>query len=208
MRGKSLRSGWLLLLLLGMVAGLLTCGNRAPWQEPFNEVGNWQFSSDAAAKLTIADGELRIHIRQPGQVAWAAASRTYRDFRLTVNATQVAGPDDNEYGILVRMDKNKSFYAFSISGDGYVRAARYANNAWTLLGSDWTPSAAIHQGAATNALTLEAEGTTFTFFVNGTQVLQVEDATTLKGDLGLYAGAFGEGGVIIAFDNLEVEPLP
>ena len=96
---------------------------------------------------------------------------------------------------------------FSISGDGYARAAWYNSGTWNLLGSDWIPSDAIHQGAATNVLELEARGTTFVFSVNGTQVLQVEDAELAKGDIGLYAGAFNEADVVVDFDNLEVQPL-
>ena len=195
-------------LFLGMVISLVACRAPQPWHEPFDSADDWQLSSDASARLDIAEGVLSIHVLLPGQIAWASADRTYRDFRLTVEATQVAGPDDNEYGVLVRMDGNKRFYAFSISGDGYARAARYDAGTWVLLGSDWTPSDAIHQGEATNVLTIEAIGRDFTFFVNGAQVLQVEDRAAARGDIGLYAGAFGEGGVVIAFDNLEIEPLP
>ena len=55
-------------------------------------------------------------------------------------------------------------------------------------------------------LEVEAVGAQLTFRVNGEQVLQVEDTTLTKGDVGFYAGAFSEGDVVIAFDNLEVEP--
>ncbi len=154
------------------------------------------------------DGALRVHVFEVGQVAWASAGRTYGNFRLTVEATQVSGPADNEYGVLVRMQDDQHFYAFSISGDGYVRAARYNGASWIILGPDWSESDAVHQGEATNILEVEATGATFVFRVNGVQVLQIEDATYAKGDIGLYAGTFSEGDVVITFDKLEVEPLP
>lgn len=196
--------------LCALAAALLACGAKehGPWMEPFDDAGDWQLSADAAATISVVDGALRVHVFELGQVAWAAAGRTYSDFRLTVKATQVSGPDDNEYGVLARMAGDKQFYVFSISGDGYARVARYSGGSWSILGPDWTPSEAIHQGAATNVLEVEARGATFVFRVNGAQVLQVEDAQLAKGDVGLYAGAFNEANVVIDFDNLEVQPLP
>lgn len=196
-------------VLCVLSAALFACGARehGAWNETFDDAGDWQLSADAAASVAVMDGALRVHVFELGQVAWAAAGRTYSDFRLTVEATQASGPDDNEYGVLIRMAGDKQFYVFSISGDGYARIARYNNGSWSILGPDWVESAAIHQGAATNVLEIEARGTTFMFNVNGTQVLQVEDAQLAKGDIGLYAGAFNEADVVIDFDNLEVEPL-
>ena len=206
-RGRRRRLVGAALCVLAMVLFACGAGDQGPWSETFDDVGDWKLSSDAAATVSVADGALRVHVFELGQVAWASASRTYSDFHLTVEATQVSGPDDNEYGVLARMAGDQQFYVFSISGDGYVRAAHYNDGSWDILGSDWMLSDAVHQGAATNVLELEARGATFTFSVNGTQVLQVEDAQLTKGDIGLYAGAFNEANVVIDFDNLEVQPL-
>jgi len=201
------------LLTVGLILallGLAACGAsslKEPWEEPFAEVGSWQLSSDAAAEVAITKGQLQIHILQPGQIAWATAGRTFKDFHLRVEATQLAGPVDNEYGVLVRLEDDTHFYAFSISGDGYARVAHYAAGVWTVLGSDWTPQAAVQQGAATNVLEVEARGTHFTFWVNGEQVAQVTEETLPDGDVGLYAGAFDAAGVQIAFDNLFISSV-
>ncbi len=197
-----------LMLLAGWM--LAACGavEKEPWTDTFDDEERWELSSDAVADVTMSEGELQIHILLPGQVAWASADHTFGDARIAVDATQVAGPMDNEYGVLVRMQGDEAFYAFSVSGDGYVRVARYQDEAWTVLGSDWTANEAVNQGAATNHLEIEAQGANFTFSVNGEQVAQVEDDALRRGDVGLYAGAFGESGVVIAFDDLTVTPLP
>ncbi len=203
-----LKSGYLPLLLL--VTVLIACGRGATpgvWQESFTDAEDWRLRSDATAELEVREGQLHIHILQPGQMAWAVAERSFADFDLRVDATQLAGPVDNEYGVLVRMDGDKRFYAFSISGDGYVRASRYDDGRWEILGSDWMPHDAVNQGAATNTLAIEARESQFTFRVNGEQVLQVDDETLSSGEIGLYAGAFDEAGVHIAFDTLTVETL-
>ena len=186
------------------------CGREstpAVWQASFDDAEAWRLRSDAAAELEIREGRLHIQILQPGQVAWALAERTFADFDLQVDATQLAGPADNEYGVLVRMEGDTRFYAFSVSGDGYVRASRYDDGRWEILGSDWTAHAAVNQGAVTNTLAIEARGSQFAFSVNDEQVLQVEDGALASGEVGLYAGAFDEAGVHIAFDDLMVEGI-
>jgi len=198
-----------LLLSLLLISGLTACGSRTArqtWEEGFDTSGTWDLSSDAAAEVTIQDSQLHIHILQAGQVAWTSAGHNYTDFNLQVEATQVTGPANNEYGVLARMDENERFYVFSISGDGYARVARYEAGAWELLSADWFPHEAIHQGTATNTLELEVQGSQFTFHVNGEEITTVKDETLIKGDIGLYAGAFSEPDVHIAFDNLQVSP--
>ena len=197
-------------LLLIVAVSLIACGRGATpgvWEETFDDAETWRLRSDAAAELEVREGRLHIQILQPGQVAWAVAERTCDDFALQVDATQLAGPVDNEYGVLVRMADDARFYAFSVSGDGYVRASRYDEGRWEILGSDWRAHEAVNQGAATNTLTIEARGPELTFWVNGQQALQVEDETLSQGEIGLYAGAFDEAGVHVAFDDLKIETL-
>lgn len=199
------------ILFFVLLLGVTACGPRIEtelWEEPFDVAGTWQLSSDAAAETRIEDGRLLVIVHEPGQVAWAVAGKRLSNLRLAVEATPVAGPVDNEYGILIRMDGDKHFYAFSISADGYARVARYADGQWTLLSADWFSHPAILQGMATNRLELEAQGTQFKFWVNGELVVELSDAELAQGDVGLYAGAFNEGEVQLAFDNLRIEPLP
>jgi len=196
---------------LALLALLVACTSRTEsgeFADPFDAPGTWKLSSDAAALVSIADGVLRIEVFEPDQIAWAAAGRALGErFRLEVEASPQAGPVDNEYGILLRMDGDTRFYALSISGDGYVRVALYDQGTWTVIGSDWVPSGAIRQGMASNTLVIECRADTYTFTVNGQQLVEFQDATLSRGDLGLYAGTFGEGGLIVTFDNLKLSTL-
>ena len=203
-------------MYIGLMLVLLLMACQAPetvWPESFDAVGAWAVASDAAADVVIADGQLSIHIVELGQIAWASAGRTFGDFRLTVEATQVSGPDDNEYGVLVRMQDNAQFYAFSISGDGYARVAAYDDVAgWRVLGQDWFLSESVNSGAGMNQLEVIAQGTHYVFRVNAQDVATIEtdvvDGDPLKkGDIGLYAGTFSEADVLIMFDNLVVNPI-
>jgi hypothetical protein len=206
----------LLVVLLGAVWGVTTFfGGRPPrptpmpegelpWNDDFSQPGFWQAESDAAAQVEMQDGVMLVHIALPNQLAWAFAGREFSDFRLAVEATQFAGPDDNEYGVLVRMQDPDHFYRFSISGDGYYMVSKYDGETWEPLNGDWALSDKILTGAATNLLEVICQGATMTFLVNGEQLIQIEDADYPRGDIGLYAGSFFEPGVEIHFDNLHI----
>lgn len=195
-------------VLMVLAALLVACGRRGellPWSDDFSDpASGWKVELDASAEVGYHDGVMRVLIHSPNCLAWASAGRELSDFHLTVEATQVAGPDDNEYGVMARMRDSGHFYRFSISGDGYYLVNKYDGEEWTPLGGDWTPTEAIHPGAATNRLEVVCQGTTMTFLVNGVQVVQIEDDSYRRGDVGLYAGSFFEPGVEVHFDNLSV----
>jgi len=194
------------LLVVALVVFLVACGGeQLPWSDDFSDpAGGWQAESDASAEVGCYEGVMRLLVEVPNRLAWASAGREFSDFRLAVEATQVAGPDDNEYGVLVRMRDADHFYRFSISGDGYYLVSKYDGGVWEVLNDDWTSSAAIHLGTVTNLLEVVCRGATMTFLVNGVALMQVEDSSYSRGDVGLYAGSFFEPGVEIHFDNLTV----
>ena len=200
----AMRRWWIVPALGALVVLLVACGGeQLPWADDFSDpASGWQAESDASAEVGYHEGVMRILIRSPNRLAWASAGRDFSDFRLAVEATQVAGPDDNEYGVLVRMQDPDHFYRFSISGDGYYLVNRYDGEEWVALGGDWTPSDAIYRGAATNRLEVVCQGARMAFLVNGVQLVEVEDSSYSRGDIGLYAGSFFEPDVEVYFDNL------
>ena len=195
------------LLVVAMFASLVACRGekQLSWSDDFSDPSSgWQAQSDASAEVSYSDGVMRILVKWPNSFAWASARREFSDYRLAVEATQIAGPDDNEYGVHVRMKDNRHLYRFSISGDGYYRIVRLDDEQETVLGSDWSYSEAIRTGMAVNRLEVTCQDATMTFRVNDVLLAQVEDDTHRKGDIGLYAGSFFEPGVEIHFDNLTV----
>ena len=204
---STIRRRRLVAVVMVLAALLVGCGGgELPWVDDFSDpTSGWLAESDASAEVEYHDGVMRILIKTPNGLAWASSEREFSDFHLTVEATQAAGPDDNEYGVLVRMQDPDHFYRFSISGDGYYLVSKYDGEEWAVLNSDdWLSSDAIHLGAATNLLEVVCQGATMTFFVNSVQLAQVRDGGYSRGDVGLYAGSFFESGVEIHFDNLTV----
>lgn len=194
---------------------LVACGpwraESSLWYEDFSDpASGWRAESDASAEVGYVDGVMRILVKWGDRLAWASAQRRYRDFHLTVEASQVSGPDDNEYGVLVRMQDRTHLYRFSISGDGYYQVVRLDGDRETPLTSEWKPSDAIRKGVATNVLEVICKGPRMTFRVNGVVLAEVEDATYREGDIALFAGSFHDPGtgVEVHFDNLRVTAPP
>jgi hypothetical protein len=176
-----------------------------PWHDDFSDpTSGWHAEVDAGAEVGYHDGMLRILVQEANLLAWAFGGHEFSDFRLAVDATQIAGPNDNEYGVLVRIQDRDHLYRFSISGDGYYQVTKHNGGEWEQMTAEWVAAEAIRTGAATNHLEVVCQGSNMIFLVNDQQLAQVDDADYRRGDIGLYAGAFYEPGVEIHFDNLSI----
>jgi hypothetical protein len=59
----------------------------------------------------------------------------------------------------------------------------------------------IKKGVAVNHLRADCVGNTLTFYVNGFQLVSVQDPRLTSGDIGLLAGTFAQPNVDVIFDN-------
>jgi hypothetical protein len=178
-----------------------------PYSVDFSSpTSGWESYSDQDVTRAYEEGQYHITVVRDGLTVWEDPGKSFDDLVLEVEATQVEGPDDNQYGVLVRYVDSDNFYCFGISGDGYYRVEKLVNDEWVTLVNS-SRSDAIRRGQATNVIRVEAEGNTFTFFVNGTRLASFTDGTFRLGDIGLFAAAYDEGNVHISFDNLSVEAI-
>lgn len=201
-------------LYLGVLVLLVAtgCGGGSePYLETFDEPGNWRTEDDGETAGFVENGVYKLSVTADVQLVWTTAGEDFGNGRYSVEATQVAGPLDDGYGMLFRVDdETDSFYAFEISGDGFVWIGRYANGVedQPIIGQWWFASPAVHQGLnATNTLAVQAEAGNLIFFVNDQEVGRVTDNTYGRGDIGLVVETLGQGGVEVQFDNFAVEPL-
>ena len=179
-----------------------------PFRDDFgNPKSGWTTTDTEQLKIAYQDGALHFVVGALDSTGWAVAGKRADDFILDVDATQVEGPDDNHYGVIVRYVDEKNFYRLDISGDGYYSIHRFRDGAWEKL-IDWPESPAIKQGATTNHLRVIAEGPKLTWVVNDTILAEIDHVDILSGEVGLTAGTFfDQAGVHVAFDNFEVNPL-
>lgn len=134
--------------------------------------GDWeQYPGRLSAQL--AAGQMQISVGDPVSGAYSVAEPHFGDFDLRVEARAVAGPIDNGYGVVFRLQnkdntalEDDNYYLFLISSDGYYRVSRAFDGNERII-SDWIPSPLINQGLdAANRLRVVARGDQFSFSVN------------------------------------------
>lgn len=178
------------------------------YEDDFSDPGSgWDIREAADASTVYDNGQYQIIVNEIDWVAWGNPGMSFTDFVLEVDATQVAGTDDNGFGVLLRYQDVENFYRFEISGDGFYSFDLMRGNEWIVL-IDWVATPLIRQGNSTNRITVVCEGDLFTFYVNGQYLDEYRDDTFLEGDIGLLAGSITEAPVHIAFDNVKVWALP
>jgi hypothetical protein len=202
-----------LVAMILLVVTITACSSRdsQPYLETFDNPGNWSSGDDAYTEGKIVDGVYDLLIKGDDVSRWASAGEDFKDGIYEVEATQIEGPLDNGFGMLLRADTSKGdFYLFKISGDGFVWIGRYRDEAEeeAMVGEHWFASTAVDQGLnKTNKLRVNAESGNMIFFVNDQEVGRVTDNNFQQGDIGLFAQTLGQGGVRVQFDNFSVTPL-
>lgn len=168
----------------------------------------WALYNRGGTVVSIEDQALRLSASQPGQIWWTNPGRQFDDVIITVDARQVAGPNDNAFGVICRYQSAENFYLFLISGDGYYMIGKYqsgANQIQYLTGDgEFVASEVINQGVAINQIRASCIGNQLTLSVNGIQLVSVTDPTFVTGDVGIGASTFEPGTAVIEFDDFRI----
>jgi hypothetical protein len=188
------------------VAELVTRSGQALYHDDFSDPSSgWSQTVSANGSLGYIDGVYRMVVQSAGYDLWAVSGQTYGDVQIEVDATRLAGPLSNRFGLICHYQDMDNFYFFIISSDGYYAIGKNKNGTVSLLGQKMMAySAAIVPGNGLNHLRFDCIGNTLTGIVNDQSIASTSDADFSGGDAGLIAGAFDEGGVDVTFDNFMV----
>jgi hypothetical protein len=194
MRGNDVRR-FLLLLALIILFVVLFLLNRsvASWQHTvisatpgelmyvasFDGSGTDGFNGDWAQyggrnSAELSDGQMQVTVGELDSGIYSVAAPYFGDFDLRVEAQTLAGPIDNAYGVVFRLQNkdntspdDDSYYLFLVSADGYYRVVRVVDGGVPKLISDWIPSSLINLDLnAVNRLRVVARGDQFQFYIN------------------------------------------
>lgn len=175
-----------------------------------NENCGWYLYDDESlsGSATITNGVLQISSSNQGEFWWTNPQIDSTDMIVAVTSRQVAGPDDNAYGVLCRYQNENNYYVFLISGDGYYAIGKFQtglNEIQYLSGQgEYQFSEVIRQGNVENDIQVECVGNELTFVVNGVRLETVIDDSFPSGNIGMGVTTFQEGGAVVQFDNVEV----
>jgi hypothetical protein len=163
----------------------------------------WDVYQDKDHRKGYEAGQYFIVVETTDFSYWTIAGTSVADFVLEVEASQVDGPDNNDYGVLLRYQDDDNFYSFEISGDGYYTFSKSVEGQFLSI-IPWRESRAINLGNNPNLLRVEAIGSDFSLYINDELVDAAIDSEFSQGDIGLLVGTYEEAGTHIAFDNLKV----
>ncbi|MEA4909477.1 MAG: hypothetical protein VB089_17790 [Anaerolineaceae bacterium] len=165
----------------------------------------WETWSENGSMVIYQDGGLRILVNQPQYDYWSRPGKRYADTRLEVDAVKLAGPDNNDYGLICRHKDRDNYYAFLIGSDGYAGVLKVYQGVYTLLNHQTLEfQAAVNQGPAMNHLRAECIGSTLSMYINEQKVFEVQDQDMIEGEVGVIAGAYDQPGVDVIFDNFAI----
>ena len=176
------------------------------FQDDFSRTGSgWDRVSSDLGETDYGDDYYRIYVNDTQVDYWANPGKNFTDVVVSVEATKVGGPDDNDFGVICRYMDEYNFYFFLGSSDGYYAIGKWANGEQLILGQDQLmPTDAIVQGNSTNTIQASCVGSTLTLAINGETVTSITDSDFTEGDVGLIAGTYDTPGTDIHFDNFKV----
>ena len=207
---KFIRCFFLLACLTACQSTLVTdlaarSGAKIYYDDFSDPTSGWIQASSPSGKLNYDNGTYQMMVSSPNYDLWSVSGQAFRDVRVEVDATRLAGPDGNRFGLICRYRRPQDFYFFIVSSDGYYAVGKVSSGVQTLLGQDMmTYSGAIVTGNGPNHLRFDCAGQTLSGYANGQAVVTATDADFPNGDAGLITGTFDQPGVEVAFDNFVV----
>ncbi len=175
-------------------------------------VGNYTISGPFAGRTQVARGSRQI---VDGKYRWLTATSAVlevraspaaapvSDFDLSVDAQQVSGSDNTQYGLVFRQTEPGTEYVFSIYSSVRYSLIRYdKGKEQQLILPTYSP--AIKPGQL-NRLRVVAVGSHFSLFVNDQLVAQANDNEIPQGNIGILVYAANEPPqTTFEFSNLEL----
>ena len=175
-----------------------------------NPNSGWDYYENENGSANYGSGGYLLQVFTPNWVVWDTLPDVFpNDVSIEVDAIKQAGPDDNGFGVICRLQDNSNFYYFAISSDGYAVIYRYLQGEFTVISSgdgQWQKVDGVYSGAyTTNHIRADCIGNTLTLYANGVQVATATDNTfTTGGQVSLAATTFDTAGVEILFKNFYV----
>jgi hypothetical protein len=205
---------FLFLSLIGTACAFSNLTDIAPQRDPkiifqddFSTYdGGWDRIRDEEGITDYDQGGYRIQVLKPDTDFWSLPGLNFENVRIEVDVWRLAGPTENDFGVLCRYLDEENFYFFLVGNDGFFVVGKFKNGTQSYLGMDtFGYHQAINKGEnAVNKLRIDCVKENLTLYVNGDFIVEVQDDDFPSGDVGLIAGTFGEPGTDVLFDNFVV----
>ena len=178
--------------------------------DPFGpNVNDWPVGDYSDERVTgnrlVTGGTYRWQAEALDGVIWWSIPdiASVSDFYLTAEARRVSGVEDGQYGVILRRADRDNYGLFKIEDSQYFKFSVRHEGEWETV-IDWAEASAIRPGEV-NRLTVIAEGSHFTFYINDEYVGEADDDRLTRGQSGLAIELLDAGdAATFEFDNFEV----
>ena len=174
----------------------------------FNDPSSgWPIIDTGNSLLEYKAGEYRILARPAPWFIGVHPGFTVVDmYRVYVDLRNVTGVEGS-YGIIFGLKNDWSgWYTLEIYPDGWFGVYRYDQYGGMVLAEAYSP--AIHQGTASNTISVLRDGYDIEAYANGVLLVSTHDAFfTGRLHLGLVNFSYSQPNVDIRYDNFKVSPL-
>jgi hypothetical protein len=171
-----------------------------------NENSGWEIGSFDGGEIGYTQGTYFVSSVGNGNTMWGSAGRSFEDVTILVEAEQISAPanNNNDYGIVCRLQQDGSGYYGLVSGDGFYAILRESGGEGYDVLVEWTESNHIRQGNAQNRLGLTCLGSKISLSVNNQLLAETSDSMFSSGDIGFTATSYEVEGTEVQFDNVTV----
>jgi hypothetical protein len=177
------------------------------YQDDFSDNGSGWPKESSSDVRDYSNGSYRIYVTGTYSDLIADAGTSLpADVAIDVDITLNSGSENNDFGVVCRLQDMNNFYFFQISSDGFAVIGKFVDNEMHYLsGESMMKVDGIYSGNTTNHMKAVCDGSSFYLYANGNLVASTTDTSfTSGGDVGLMAGTFDVGGVDVYFDNFVV----
>lgn len=181
-------------------------GPKVLFQDDFSSKGNeWLQIRDEEGITDFDQNGYRIMVDKTEWIFWSNPGISLTNLKIDVDASKIGGPEENEFGVICRYVDENNFYFFTVTSDGYFSVNKVIAGEYEFIGMDeFGTTDVVQAGNALNHLTVECNGNSLKFWVNGTLLADTTDDSFTVGDVGLIAGTSETVGTDILFDNFVV----
>lgn len=171
------------------------------------ESSGWEIGDFDGGVIGYSRGKYFVTSVGSGSTMWGGAGRSFENVSIEVSAKQISAPsnNNNDYGIICRLQRDGGGYYGLISGDGFYAILRESGGDSYDVLVDWTASNHIRQGNSQNQLGLSCVGSKISLFVNDQLLAETSDGMYSSGDIGFTATSYELEGTEVQFDDVIVK---
>ena len=175
------------------------------YRDAFDTEQGWFIPDTGRGSVNISGGELNIIINEsPAFLYSVVEDQLFSGLYAEITASPSLCTGKDEFGLMIRAERNQRYYRYSLSCDGYVRLDRILGQQVLSL-QPWIRSASVPTAAPSQVrLVVWAVDGELRLYIDGEHQFTVQDEEIRSGSIGVFARAVGETAVTVSFSDLVV----